>query len=1225
MPAGVNVLKILVLIIAITLPWATAADNNTPAPPLPGGGSLARNLLGKSRATSIEDPQLNVRILVPSGFENWPEGTKLNPGFSHTLIDRSRTLFVGISGGDIGVSTGDDTVSVAMSQYRIMCQGQPQCAFTEPSPLPGVDGWSWWTQEGVIGGARLHFAHAVRFNQGFLHQATVWSTHDRAADVDKSLIRIATACTLLDPKMVSKGVTTASGGNDPELGVHIVFPEDGWFIPTAETIPLEAFCSRIYARLDQRWMGITSLDCSKIGLPTSGEIVQTLLNVTGSAQQEVSATTVDDKIEATWRASADPNAPVYVVRVWLLSPRIVIVIGSADDWSPASIARLRAVISAVEPLRESAPSPISPSLGAAELANQFGLTTFANGAYDRAAAWFASSVALSPKTSIYRKNLLHVLASSGREEDLLDAVHSAHAVFPDDQEISAQLARAQVTTGDLAAGVAGYAKIFATGFRDQEHLARYLAGLRAIGTPERVSEALEAYLNLGMDEGVLIALANEYADVGDFSRALTTLKRMGSSPDIAFARARILRQAGRAEEALEFYRSQRELHGPELEIELAVGETLLELQRLDEALAAFSVARDLAPQDSRSRQYIALVQRMLGRGDSLELCDELEAVPLPESLRQSTEGGTIGDHAIVLHQSTAVRWRPEELYRRTDRQRIRILDQAGVEQYTTMHIPFDPVSDDIQVHRLAVYDATGTLIAEGRPHEYYCMDRGDAAVTGGERIAILPVPAITPGVEIELEVTLRKRSRTSRFPFLNWQVVSMVPVLEASLSVDAPIGTLTWSCPSVPLNREPVNDLQFRVTGCSAFRFEPLMDIAASIPCVHVVDTAETWEDIADSYLSEIEPLLVPDEVIKSRAAKLVADLGHDAGVDEVISRLTADVQKFSYRASSFGYRGRIPASADRTLADRSGDCKALSVLLLQYLRACGIEANLALVSVGEVFSTSTPAFDQFDHMIVHLPDGRFIDPTIKHLSPLIQPPRGLERRTALALIRGHSSLIPIPDIRPHSSSLHRQTRVELLADGSAMFRERYESRGIYATDLRTALEGLDDLERSRFARELIAITPYQVDRVAITTPSNLNEAVVIEAAWRQDQGFLPVRGLLAGRLLTPWERRYFFQSPCPRRMFPFRIPFPLDCSASILVVPPEGFHFIDLPEPIEAWEDCWHSMRRSIKLQADGTIEVQLTILQRSERSPATVYESFQESAARVLRSAQPMFVLSQ
>lgn len=1210
-------------LLALAFTVASAAEHADPPAPLPGGGggSLARRLIGRQRP--IEDERLNLRLVPPAGFEAWSDGVRLNPSLAIACIDRQRTIYLGAAGGAVGRSGGADTAAMAAVQMRNLRQAQPACAFSEPAALAGAEGWVGFTQHGPVDGVLLHFAHAIRLHQGFLHHLMAWGPQERAAEIDAALTRAATGSAVLDPARAAAD-GPAAGGDDAALGVRIAFPEDGWYLQPAGSDPAEAHFARIYARLDQRWLAIADLDCGGLQPPTVQEAVLTLQRLTGSQHQEAVVSGSGAGSEAVWRLGPAEDAPVFVARVLVGEGRVLMAVGRAEDAREASVARLRAVVSGVAPLPGAAPARRLPDPVAAALAAQVGLTAFASGRLDRAAEWFAHAVALSPRSDDIRRGLLHVLALAGREHDLLAAARAAREVRPDDIEYAAHLARALAGTGDAGAAADAYVAVFAAGFRDTEHLARYLAALRASGRADRIRAALEAYLAVGMDEAVLVALADLHAEEGRVEAALATLDRGAPSPVIAFARARLLRQVGRGEEALALYRREGARQGPGADLDIAIGETLLELDRLEESLAAFREAHRIAPHDPRGRQYIALVQRLLGRGDTLEMLADLEPVPLPDGLRRgASPGPAAGAHAIVLHLSTAIRWRPGEEHIRTDRRRVRVLDHAGVEQYATLQYAFDPVLDDIAVGRLAVLGPDGALLAEGQPQDWYCVDRGDSAVTGGERVAMLPVPALAPGCEIDFEVTLRRRGSPRRFPFLSWQVFGPSPVAEASLAIDAPEGSLVHGGTGVEVPRVPGDGLRFRVQDHPALRFEPLMDLVPCVPGIAVADAGDTWAALAAAYRRDIAAHLEPTEPAIAHAARLVAELGVRPPDEAVIVRLAAEVQGMAYRASSFGPRGRMPAPAARTLADRSGDCKGLSVLLLQMLRARGIAADLALVSSSELFCAGTPSLEQFDHLVVRLADGRFLDATGRQRPLTAQPPLGLERRMALVLAAEGAELVRIPDQPPHASTVHRTGRIELHEDGSERLRERYEFRGPYATRLREGLVGLADHERERAAQELVGVAMAPIEHLAVELPAG-EAALAVTVTWRREQGLQAVRGLLVGRLPAPWEGRHYHQAASPGRTLPFRLELAVDGTAQLQVVPPEGWRFTDLPPALEAWDDGWHAFRRRTTVEADGILVVETSILPRAGAFPPAAYEGFRASAARVLRGTSPALVLA-
>ena len=76
------------------------------------------------------------------------------------------------------------------------------------------------------------------------------------------------------------------------------------------------------------------------------------------------------------------------------------------------------------------------------------------------------------------------------------------------------------------------------------------------------------------------------------------------------------------------------------------------------------------------------------------------------------------------------------------------------------------------------------------------------------------------------------------------------------------------------------------------------------------------------------------------------------------------------YTGIEFGEAAIVPHDPAETLAKKYGDCKDKATLLVAMLRAAGIPANVALLSVESRIDVPAdlPGMGMFDHAIVYVP-----------------------------------------------------------------------------------------------------------------------------------------------------------------------------------------------------------------------------------------------------------------
>jgi tetratricopeptide (TPR) repeat protein len=145
----------------------------------------------------------------------------------------------------------------------------------------------------------------------------------------------------------------------------------------------------------------------------------------------------------------------------------------------------------------------------------------------------------------------------------------------------------------------------------------------------------------------------------------------------------------------------------------------------------------------------------------------------------------------------------------------------------------------------------------------------------------------------------------------------------------------------------------------------------AVYPHVDYSDDAD-WHEVADwgTKLFKVDATLGPDLEHRLDAWR-ASGLKGQALVSAALSLVQDDVRYFSASLGENSHRPKVPA---RTWADRAGDCKDKTALLVAILQRLGFDAKPALVSSSARNSLHDmlPGHDVFDHAIVRLQlDGR--------------------------------------------------------------------------------------------------------------------------------------------------------------------------------------------------------------------------------------------------------------
>lgn len=159
----------------------------------------------------------------------------------------------------------------------------------------------------------------------------------------------------------------------------------------------------------------------------------------------------------------------------------------------------------------------------------------------------------------------------------------------------------------------------------------------------------------------------------------------------------------------------------------------------------------------------------------------------------------------------------------------------------------------------------------------------------------------------------------------------------------------------------------------------------------------QSWGEVSDWAVQ----LFQSTAPLPAELQQVVQKLGTKPTMDERVSGALSWVQnEIRYFSVSLGESSHRPTQPAMTLQRRYGDCKDKSFMLIEMLRALGVEAQPVLVSsrVREGLSRILPSPYAFDHVIVRAQvDGKtyFLDPTrvgqVGRLDALGQPFEGVE------------------------------------------------------------------------------------------------------------------------------------------------------------------------------------------------------------------------------------------
>ena len=866
--------------------------------------------------------------------------------------------------------------------------------------------------------------------------------------------------------------------------------------------------------------------------------------------------------------------------------------------------------------------------------NDLGLFYYRARQYGKSLEYFRTAFEFGRTDATMLQNALDAAAQMNRHPEALEYLQRHVHRFGDDLDLKAWHAFLLARTGQVEPALDTYAGLFARGYRDDAVLEDYVAML---ADEQRLDDALatvEAYLREGESTAVRISQASLLARNGDHERASALLRealeRRPFDAEIAYALAEACYEGELYHDAIAVC---EQLIGNGFESGSAYhlrGLSELGLSWYRRAKASFEAASRHDPADETIRAYLDHVSGLLGQGSNSSIKEPIEPVRLPAALvaRAGDDRGpapTGGFGAYYTHRSTAIHFERGRTFKTTERSIVRIVNPTGVLNFSSMQLAFDPLVEAIYVNELVVRGPDGARLWGGDVADYYVLDDLSSGMATQDKVLILPVSGLAVGSTLDLTVTRRHLVPPARLPFVEHLLSGAVPVERSILCVSGDIDAVR-SGASVDL--EPL-----RVDGCLAwivdapavYRWEIRQDAYQTfLPVVWLSDRADTWSDLAREYLASIAPQLVPDPA----ASDLV--LGADADVAQRIASAARYVQsEYVYKAIEFGRRAWRPAPVSETIRNRYGDCKDHALLLCQMLGAVGVEAHLALVSTNRPVRIDQPSIDQFNHMIVYLPEaggwgGRFIDCTAKETDVMLSVPFGLADRPALILDEANPRFARIPRYEPGSSVMSFSRDLSLAEDGGVWVEEAIELSGYCAAYMRGALRNIDPAQRLALVQsQMLMGSGVQIRALETENVDNTAGPLVLRVRYLAGDRFDAVGDQIVGRLPAPWERRFLAEEFVENRETPFQVHFPVRYRSTVRFNVPEGYRVWTL-EPFNRSRDGTFADWSVQATPGDRSITIECQVDRLAGHFEAGLYPTFQQEMAEAAGLLESSLVLT-
>ncbi len=522
----------------------------------------------------------------------------------------------------------------------------------------------------------------------------------------------------------------------------------------------------------------------------------------------------------------------------------------------------------------------------------------------------------------------------------------------------------------------------------------------------------------------------------------------------------------------------------------------------------------------------------------------------------------------------------------------KVLTQKGAEGWDSLSVGWDPWHELRPVihARVIAADFSEHMLDPNTINEAPARG-GDYKIYSDDKVLRAPLPAIAPGVVVEEEFT-----RTDSLPLFAPGTVGHimlgeedVPVMHSHVVFDypatLPLRTNLLLLPGVkPVRTENGGrvTLTFDVGALDGIDIrDPYLPPELVLFPTIEFSTGASWQSIAAEY-SKIVDSHASAEAVEAALEPLVAHKKSAAEKEAaILDYLDREVR---YTGIEFGEAAIVPHDPAETLAKKYGDCKDKATLMVTMLRAAGIPAYVALLSVESRMDVPTdlPGMGLFNHAIVYVPGKNplWIDATDRY-AQLGQLPMGDQGRLALIASADTTGLVKTPESASRDNDLAETREITLADNGPANIVEVIEPKGGFESGYRAYYADKPDKDtreslRSYVKSEYVSDDLTKVDR---SDPADLSRPFQLtiacekakrgytglegaQVAIRVDSLFLPLPDPLKRKEETEEQKKAEGQDTRkkPRTAdWWFNAPFTTEWNYRI--VPPAGFVPKGLPQ----------------------------------------------------------------
>jgi len=382
----------------------------------------------------------------------------------------------------------------------------------------------------------------------------------------------------------------------------------------------------------------------------------------------------------------------------------------------------------------------------------------------------------------------------------------------------------------------------------------------------------------------------------------------------------------------------------------------------------------------------------------------------------------------LAYQEVVFAWAPKSRaadgrWKKTRHQIYHIRDARKLIRLSELTYELNPGYSRFYVNAFRLYDANLKLVEEEKSGDFYVTKNHNTTLHPENLLVHLPIKT-RPGAQwLESITTEEAQLPTNEFPYLRYDNAYPFPILACEYEILHPPRHLLLSA----FGESRVDSLPDRIvvrmdepTPAFEENYRPSND---EIGTGFSATPFATWREVGRNYQRFLEKEGIHlDSVplpVRERAIEMAE---RNRGLNPVQAMFRFVRDSVRYNNYEFSLQALVPERCETVLTNGYSDCKGHALLLMEMLKARGIDAHLCLVSLNHAGDLDQPSLHQFNHMIVHVPAQQgmpqyFLDPTEKSYA-FRRSPLALESKNVLIIDDENSRMMTIPEL--DSAGEHR-------------------------------------------------------------------------------------------------------------------------------------------------------------------------------------------------------------